>query len=55
MWTMIGILVLFNPLVPIHLRRDTWRIIDLLVAGVFGAAAVALRPTLGSEAAYQRP
>ena len=28
MWAMIGILVLFNPLVPIHLRRDTWRLAD---------------------------
>ncbi len=42
MWVMIGSLVLFNPLVPIHLRRHTWQVIDLVAAG-FVAAAFALR------------
>jgi len=51
MWAMIGILVLFNPLMPIHLRRHTWQIIDLLAAGVFVAAAFALRSTLGARKA----
>jgi hypothetical protein len=39
---MIGILVLFNPL-PIHLRRATWRLIDLVVAATFIAVIFALR------------
>ena len=42
MWAMIGILVLFNPLLPIHLQRDAWRVIDLATAGAFIAAAVSL-------------
>ena len=49
MWAMIGVLVLFNPLLPIHLRRHTWQIIDLVAAGVFVAAAFALRPTPGAK------
>ena len=54
MWVMIGILVLFNPLVPIHLRRDMWRVIDLAVAGVFIGAAIVMRVTQRSEAAAVR-
>ena len=44
MWVMIGILVLFNPLVPILLRRHTWQIIDLVAAGVFVVVAFAFGP-----------
>jgi hypothetical protein len=43
MWVMVGILILFNPLLPIHLRRDTWRILDLLAATIFVAAAFKLQ------------
>jgi len=49
--TTIGLLALFNPLVPIHLRRHTWQILDLVAAGVFVAAAVALRPPQGARKA----
>ena len=35
MWVMVGMLILFNPLVPIHLRSDTWRVLELLAAGIF--------------------
>ena len=31
-----GIVILFNPLIPIHLSRDLWVFIDLVVAGLFG-------------------
>ena len=31
-----GIVILFNPLIPIHLSRDVWFFIDLIVAGLFG-------------------
>jgi arginine exporter protein ArgO len=51
MWVMIGILVLFNPLVPILLRRHTWQIIDLVAAGVFVVVAFALRATPGAKRA----
>jgi hypothetical protein len=40
---MVGILILFNPLVPLHLRRDTWRVLDLLAAGIFVGAAFKLQ------------
>jgi hypothetical protein len=36
--TLIGLLmivILFNPLVPIHLPQQTWRIIDLITAAAF--------------------
>lgn len=31
-WTFVIIAVLFNPLIPLHLRRGTWQFIDLGVA-----------------------
>jgi len=31
--------VLFNPFEPIHLGRDTWRVLDVAAAGVFIWAA----------------
>ena len=31
-----GVVVLFNPIIPIHLSRDIWFFIDLVVAGLFG-------------------
>lgn len=43
MWVMVGILILFNPFVPLHLRRDTWRVLDLLAAGIFVGAALTLQ------------
>lgn len=33
-WVFGGIAVLFNPIIPIHLQRETWWIIDLVV-GIF--------------------
>lgn len=34
------IAALFNPIVPVHLDRDTWRVIDVAIAAVFGAYAL---------------
>ena len=31
-----GIAILFNPIIPIHLTKDIWFVIDLIVAGAFG-------------------
>lgn len=38
-WMWCAIAVLFNPIVPIHLGRELWRIVDILVALVFGRLA----------------
>ena len=35
-----GIVILFNPLIPIHLSRDVWFFIDLIVAGLFGGQSL---------------
>ena len=35
-----GIVILFNPFIPIHLSRDLWFFIDLVVAGLFGGQAL---------------
>lgn len=38
--------VLFNPVVPLHFKRDTWQVLDLLAAAAFIAVTVALgRPS----------
>ena len=34
-----GIALLFNPLIPVHLTRDIWAVIDVAVALVFGGHA----------------
>lgn len=34
-WLFGGIAILFNPIIPIHLTREVWWIIDLIVGGVF--------------------
>ena len=41
LWVWIfGVLaVLFNPIVPIHLQRDTWQIVDWVATAVIGVAA----------------
>ncbi|WP_375781496.1 DUF6804 family protein [Burkholderia ubonensis] len=37
LWTavMIGVAILFNPLIPIYLKRHSWAVIDLLIAAIF--------------------
>ena len=42
--------VLFNPIVPFHIKRNTWQVLDLLAAAMFVAGVVVLRrPTTGKE------
>jgi len=49
-WVFGFVAVLFNPLVPFHINRDTWRVIDLLAAAIFVVGMVVLcRPTTGGE------
>lgn len=49
MWVMVGLLILFNPLVPLHLRRDRWRMLDPLAAGILVAAALSLQASSHSR------
>ena len=45
-WGFGFVAILFNPLVPFHIKRDSWQVIDLLAAAAFIAVAVALaRPS----------
>ncbi len=37
-WIMAGIAILFNPIMPIHLDKETWVIIDFVVAVIFLAS-----------------
>ena len=41
-WVFAPVALLFNPLVPVHLSRETWQPIDVLVALIFIVAAAAL-------------
>lgn len=34
-WILLGITVLFNPFIPIHLSRDTWMPIDIITGSYF--------------------
>ena len=51
MRAMAAFLVLCNPLVPVHLRRHTWHLIDLVVAANSVALAFALRSKRGAKSA----
>lgn len=37
-WPFVVMVLLFNPIAPIHLDRETWRVIDIVAALVFAAA-----------------
>lgn len=39
-WVVVGVivLILYNPIAPVHLSRDIWPILDVVTAFVFGAA-----------------
>jgi hypothetical protein len=42
-WVMGGILILFNPFVPVHLRRSDWLPIDFVAAVVFVVSLATIR------------
>lgn len=42
-WSLVGIALLFNPFLPIHLPKAHWRIIDIITAILLGIAALILR------------
>jgi hypothetical protein len=47
-WMMLGIAVLFNPLVPIYLSRSKWVPIDFITAMLFSASIFKLPTTASS-------
>jgi hypothetical protein len=38
-WIFGVLAVLFNPIVPVHLQRDTWQIVDWVTTAAIGVAA----------------
>ena len=43
--------LLFNPILPIHLKRDIWQIIDGIAAAAFLAAGLSVVPKTSQEKA----
>jgi len=43
MWTMIIIAIVFNPLIPFHLGKEIWTIVDLAVAVILVISVFKLR------------
>ena len=48
-WLFGVVAVLFNPLIPIHLTRDIWQVIDVVVAGMFVLVLALAAPTPEEE------
>jgi len=44
-WILGAVALLFNPILPIHMRREDWVVFDLIGAGLLFAAALLLRTT----------
>lgn len=42
-WIFTFIAILFNPLVPIHLKRELWSVIDLVCALLFITTAILIK------------
>lgn len=52
-WTvaLVVIAILFNPIAPIHLERQTWAVVDVLTAILFVASLRSVRDQRGPGAA----
>jgi hypothetical protein len=50
-WTFAVMAILFNPIAPIHLTRDSWTVIDGIAAVVIIIGAVTVRPIRDDQAA----
>lgn len=48
-WPFGAIALLFNPLISVHLKKDTWQAIDLLTAIVFVVGIFALKYKQGKN------
>jgi hypothetical protein len=42
-WVLGAVALLFNPILPFHMRREDWMVFDLIGAGLLFAAALLLR------------
>jgi len=49
LWIMAGIAILFNPIIPVHLSKGVWIVIDLVVAGLFLASIVRIKDSLSKQ------
>lgn len=38
-----AIVILFNPIIPIYLDKDTWVVIDIIVAILFGVSTLTVK------------
>ena len=43
LWPLALIGLLFNPIIPVHLAREIWGVIDLVVAGAMGIVILVLK------------
>ena len=43
LWIFIGIVLIFNPIIPIYFNKDTWIILDVVIAGIFGYSIIVLK------------
>ena len=45
LWVFISLAVLFNPLIPFHLSRDIWLVLDVIAAGLILGGMLFVRVT----------
>ncbi|PIZ31036.1 MAG: hypothetical protein COY40_03165 [Alphaproteobacteria bacterium CG_4_10_14_0_8_um_filter_53_9] len=38
-WSLIGVAILYNPILPVHLTKEIWAMLNLAAAGIAGFAA----------------
>lgn len=50
-----AVALLYNPIMPIHLTREIWSVVNVATAAVFLAHLGALRRSIGSQSSEQRP
>ena len=48
-WVLAIVAVLFNPVIPVHLSRDTWQTVDVVAAGVFLVSVFMVRENISAH------
>jgi hypothetical protein len=48
-WIMGGMAVLFNPILPIHIHRSHWQIVDTLAAATFFVFGAVFKPHIATK------
>ena len=48
-WLFGAIALLFNPLAPIHLSREIWQYIDIIVVGIFTCSIFILKKSISKK------